>query len=295
MVAQCRVAPRQGLVMRHPAGARHVDEHAQSGGAYATEEVEVLEPEEQLGVGKDARLDHGARHQSGPPGGHIHGRQLAGKTAAGHDVHAVARSGNEDTAEGHHGADSRPVIGGVASPNGDVRHQLGHARGGELQEHHVVFAQVRPVRGRVREGLLQATVEPTRRPGVRRQPNHADGSFELGVVEPALAVDNHHDAVGGEPLRLDERPHRGAGQARAEVGDHDGRHTFETSRDVRGYGVWGQDISQSAGTNTGDSTITPLGARMAMGPKASNDVSGCQGSMAVGPLPRGARIAPHNE
>ena len=121
-------------------------------------------------------------------------------------------------------------------------------------------------------------------------PTRADRLLERGVVQTSLAVHDHHDPVGGKSLDVEEQPHRGTGQPGPEVRDHDGGHPVQA-----GVALGGQDSSQSAGTYTGDSTITPAGALMAMGPKASKEDSGCQGRLAVGPLPRGARMAPHNE
>ena len=294
VVAQRCVPARQGLAVGHLARAGHVDEHREARLPYAAVEVEVLEPEEQVGIREHAPVDHVPTDQGGPPRRDLHGGEVSGQATAGHDVHGVAGAGHEDPAEGdhraHRGRRGVARLGLGTAPGLDARQQPGHARHGQMEQHHVVLAQVGPARGRVRERLGQPAAESSGRARVRRQPHHPDGVLERGVVEAAFAVHDHHDPVGGEALDVDERPHGGAGQAGPEVRDDDGGHPVEARAGARA-----QDSSHSVGTYTGDSTMTPLGALMTLGPKASNDASGCHGSDAVIPLSRGARIAPHNE
>ena len=141
-----------------------------------------------------------------------------------------------------------------------------------------------------RERLHHAVAKSVGRAQVGREAHHAHGPLELGVVEAALPVDDHDHPVRREALVGEERTHGGAGQAGTQVGQHDGRDPVEARGSVRG-----QLSSQSAGTYTGDSTITPAGPLMPTGPNASNDVTGCHGNEVLISLATGAFMAVHTE
>ena len=198
MAEQRVVAAGQGLAVRHLTGTDHVHQDREPGGAQAAVEVEVLETEEERGVGQDPGLDHGARHEGRPPRRHVHGAQLAGQAAPGYDIDGVPGTGDEDPAEGDHG--SHPVLAARLDPG----QQPGHPRCRQVQEHHVVLAQVGPSRGGIGERLEQAAPKSTGGADVRGQAHHAHALLELGVVEPSLAVDHHDDALGREALDIEQ-------------------------------------------------------------------------------------------
>ena len=202
MITQGGVAALQCLAMRYLTGAAYVDEHGEPRGSHAAVEVEVLEPEEQLRVGRHAGVEHGARHQGRPPGAHVDRGELAREPPAGHDVDGVARAGDEAPAEGDHRTRRRNVeVGGGACPH--PVEQARHPGSGQVQQRHVVFAQVRPRDGGVGEGLLHAPQEPTGWTVVG-DAHHAHALLEGRVVESALPVDHDHHMVRGETLDLEQ-------------------------------------------------------------------------------------------
>jgi hypothetical protein len=203
-----------------PATARGrlaVDQHLEARLAQRAEEVEVLDPEEQLGVGQDTGVHGTARHQGGTPAGHVDGYEPG---LGRHHVDGVGAPADEAPAVGHDGAHRRVDRGQSLDP-GD---QVGQARGGQVEQADVVLAEVDPLAARVGGGRLEPGPEPAGRSRIDRKPHHAHGGLEVRVVEPALAVDDDHDVVRPQPLAPEQRPHDVTGQPGTSVRQHHGGH-----------------------------------------------------------------------
>ena len=216
LVADGRVPALVGLLPGHRPGRLTVHQHLEPRLAHRTEEVEVLDAEEELGVGQHAGVDGPAGHQRGPPAGHVD-RGESGRRR--HHVEGVGAPPHEAPAVGHDGTDRRMRGGQAVDPG----HEVGHPRRGQVEQADVVLAEVDPPARRVADGRLESGPEAAGRTGVDGQPDHPHRGLEVRVVESALAVDHDHHATGVEPFVLEQRADDVAGQARPAVGqDHGG-------------------------------------------------------------------------
>ena len=93
-----------GLLAGDGTGCRPIHQHLPPGCAHLTEEVEVLDAEEEVGVGQNAGVDHTARYQGGSPTGHVHGNEFGGGR---HHVDGVGTTTHEAPAVGDDGTDRR--------------------------------------------------------------------------------------------------------------------------------------------------------------------------------------------
>ena len=219
-----RIAPGRCLLGGHGTGSPRIEHHTQAGLPDPAEEVEVLQPEEPVGVGKDPGVENSSRDKRGPPTGHVH-RQKIRPVTGGNDVDRVGASPDEFPTVSDDGPDT-------VARRAEVVHPLentAHPGCGQWEESDVVFAQIGPLCGRPGESLFHPRSKSACRPQVARESNHLDFSLESRIVEPADPVDHHDDLMARQALDTHQRANGITSKTRPHEGEHHRGDVLESS------------------------------------------------------------------